>query len=301
MSIAIDTNIYSLGQRLNITSERMQNYTNKSIDEIIESESAQGNQNAINFQRELRNKPDLFIETFELNDPSNKFNIFSSLQEIEQMELLNYLEEDDLRLGLYFFTQENILALMQKYASIEEIVNATLMCFKLEKVMKMMPDEELNKFVLNKELDPDFLRAHLAKMPPETLAIMIEAATGEPVFEENPYMLVEKLYGLDDESYKEALIAMNPDDKRVMVMNMYQDDEKVLQLFPGESYLMMLYTLDKEDMMPCVNALQKETLVNMNSNLPQELMATVLTQMDTKEMARLIINDYPQVMHQLLA
>ena len=36
MAIAIDTNIYALGKKLNITSERMMNYANKTVDEIIE-------------------------------------------------------------------------------------------------------------------------------------------------------------------------------------------------------------------------------------------------------------------------
>ena len=94
---------------------------------------------------------------------------------------------------------------------------------------------------------------------------------------------------------------MNPDAKRVMVMNMYQQDEEVLQLFPAESYIAMLGILEKEEMMPCVNAFQTETLINMDSQLPPELMAIVLTQMDPKVLAQLLIKDYPELLNQIVA
>ena len=40
--ITIDTNLTLLQNRLNITSERMMKYADKTVDEIIEAEKAQG-------------------------------------------------------------------------------------------------------------------------------------------------------------------------------------------------------------------------------------------------------------------
>ena len=130
---------------------------------------------------------------------------------------------------------------------------------------------------------------------------MIETATGEPVLEEKPQMLMKMLKDLDDDTYKEALIAMNSDAKRVMVMNMYQQDEEVMQLFPAGAYTDMLAILQKPDMMVCVNALQNETLVNMNAELPPELMSIVLTQMDSKDFAKILIEKYPDLLSQIVA
>ena len=109
------------------------------------------------------------------------------------------------------------------------------------------------------------------------------------------------LKDLDDDTYKEALIAMNSDAKRVMVMNMYQQDEEVMQLFPAGAYTDMLAILQKPDMMVCVNALQNETLVNMNAELPPELMSIVLTQMDSKDFAKILIEKYPDLLSQIVA
>ena len=109
------------------------------------------------------------------------------------------------------------------------------------------------------------------------------------------------LYDLDDDSYKEALIAMDPDAKRTMVMNMQQQDPEVMQLFPADAYTDMLAILQKPDMMEGMAALQTESLLAMNGELPPELMAIVLTQIDPKDLAKLVIKDHPELLSQIVA
>ena len=138
-------------------------------------------------------------------------------------------------------------------------------------------------------------------MDPEVIAAMIETATGEPVMEEKPDKLMKMLTSLDKDTYKEALIGMNQDAKRVMIMKMYQEDEEVLQLFPADAYTMMLGSLEKEDMMPCVQALQTDSLIAMNTELPSELMSVVLTQIEPKDLAKILIKQYPDLLTEIVA
>lgn len=299
--ITIDSNMRLLQSKLNITSERMMSYTDKTVDEIIEAEKKQGNTKAAEFENQLTHNPDMLIKSYRLDEPGNKFNILSQIPQQEQPELLEYLEDDDLRLGLNFFSQEQLLKLIEDIAPIEEVVNATMVCFPLPKIMEMMPDKELNNFVLNKDLDPEFLMKSLEKMDPEVLAVMIETATGNPVVEEDPKKLIEMLKGLDDDTYKEALVAMDSDAKRLMVMNMYEQDDEVMQLFPADAYTTMLGSIEKNDMMPCVSAFQTESLIGMNSELPPELMSIVLTQIDPKDFAKILIKEYPELLEQIVA
>lgn len=299
--ITIDTNLRMLQSKLNITSERMMNYTDKTVDEIIEAEKSQGNTKAAEFEKQLESNPDVLIKSYKLDEPGNKFNIISQIPQQEQPELLEYLEDDDLRLGLNFFSQEQLLKLIEDVAPIEEVVNAALVCFSLPKIMEMMPDKELNNFIVNKDLDPEFLMKSLEKMDPEILMAMIETATGEPVFEEDPKKLIEMMKKMDDDTYQEALIAMNSDAKREMVILMYQKDEEVMQLFPADSYTTMLGSLEKADMMPCVTAFQTESLIGMNSELPPELLSIVLTQIEPKDFAKILIKDYPELLEQIVA
>jgi Mg/Co/Ni transporter MgtE len=300
-SIAIDTNMYLIKNKLSITSERMANYANKTVDEIIEAEKAQGNTKAAELEKQLQSDPQTLIKTYQLDNPGNKFNILQQVPEQKRPEMLELLEDDDLRMGLNFFSQEQLLKLVEDYAPIEEVVNAALISFPLQEVMEMMPDKELNNFIVNKDLDEEFLKKHLSNMDPAVLASMIETATGEPVFEEDPKKLMTMLTGLDDDAYQEALIAMNSDAKRVMVMNMYQQDQEVLQLFPADAYTDMLATLEKEEMMPSMQAMTTDTLIGMDSELPPELMSIVLTQIDPKDFAKELIQKYPNLLTQIVA
>ena len=172
-TIYLDTNLFSLQHKLNITSERMMNYSNKTVDEIIEAEASQGNTQALAFARQLESDPQTLIKTYKLDEPGNKYNLISQIPEQEMPEYLELLEDDDLRLGLNFFSQEQLLKLMEEIVPIEEVVNSALICFPLQQIMEMMPDKELNNFIINKDLDQEFLMKNLAMMPPEVIAAMI--------------------------------------------------------------------------------------------------------------------------------
>ena len=300
MSLRIDANLYEIQNRLNITSERMQTYSDKSVDDIIDAEAAQGNTKALEFARQLESDPATLIKTYGMDSPTVKHQILSQVPEQQLPELLELLSDEDLRMGLYFFSEEKLLNLMQKEASIEEVVNAAAICFPIEKIIEMMPDKELNQFVLNKEIDPEFMKKHLQMMPPEVLAAMIETATGEPVMEEDPMKLVDMLYGLDKETYQEAMLSMDSDAKKQMVYNMQKQNPEVMCLFSAEAYTDMMGTLQKPDMMAGTMALQTDTLINMNAELPPELLSIVLTQMDTKDFAKMLIEKHPELLNQLI-
>ena len=53
MSIAIDSTLEYLRTRLNISEANMQAYQNKSVEEILEAEAAQGNQLAIQMAADM--------------------------------------------------------------------------------------------------------------------------------------------------------------------------------------------------------------------------------------------------------
>ena len=93
--ITIDTNLTLLQNRLNITSERMMKYADKTVDEIIEAEKAQGNTKAAKFEKQLESDPNTLIKSYRLDEPGNKFNIISQIPQQKQPELLEMLEEED--------------------------------------------------------------------------------------------------------------------------------------------------------------------------------------------------------------
>jgi hypothetical protein len=206
-----------------------------------------------------------------LEDAENKFNILYTLPERDLVKMLPELEDEDLRMGLNFFTQEKLLEMMVDLP-IEQLVGVALELFPLKDIMAMMPDKELNKFMLSDEIDKSFMLKYVERMPPEVLAAMIETATGMPVTDMDQLKLNSQLRGLDKDGYREALLAMNPDAKREMVMLMYKEDPEVMHLFAPENYVNMAATLQKPEMMQGMVAIETEQLIEMTENLPQELL-----------------------------
>ncbi len=300
MSVTIDTNLYAIQSRLNISSARMNQYTDKTVEEVIEAEAAQGNTKALEYEKVLLNNPKEFVEMFELSSVDNKYNLLMGLNENELAEMLEYLDPEDLRMGLNFFTQEKLLKLLQEIP-IEQLVNVTNTVFKLDEIMEMMPSRELDKFMTSDKLEKEFLLKYVAQLPPEAMAAMLETATGEPVNNLDPKYMMSKISELDKDEYKEAMLSINPDLKRSMVMNMSADKPEVMQLFSSESYTNMLGTLQKPDMMEGMIAIEKEQLIDMNSQLPQELMSIVLTQMNTEDFAKIILEKHPEILAEIVA
>ena len=79
MTISLNTDQYHLMTKLNITTSRMRDYTNKSVDDIIRAEAESGNTVARDYGRKLFGNIAELIETFQLDDPANKYNILNQM------------------------------------------------------------------------------------------------------------------------------------------------------------------------------------------------------------------------------
>lgn len=85
MTISLNTDQYHLMDKLNITTSRMRDYSDQSVDDIIQAEAESGNTVAKDYGRKLFGSVDELIETFQLDDPQNKYNILNHILRIKQL------------------------------------------------------------------------------------------------------------------------------------------------------------------------------------------------------------------------
>ncbi len=81
---------------------------------------------------------------------------------------------------------------------------------------------------------------------------------------------------------------IDPDVQRQLTFQLTKQKPKYLTLFENETYVNMLNTLMKPDMIKPMIMLNKETLVGMVSELPSDLMSIVAAQVDPKEFAKFL-------------
>ena len=300
MAVVLDANMKLFAERMNITSSRMiQDYGLKTVDEIIEAEAAQGNMKAIRYAREMYHSPEKLIKVFKLADIENKFVILHKMDEHTRKKVLPLLNEQDLVMGLYFFTQEGLLHMLEK-VDMEEIVNVMLNAFPLPDIINMFNEEDFAFFFQNKDIDRNLVMEQMKLLPPEVMVNFIEGMTGEAYKEENAQNLFEMMEQLPDDKFGEFMSLIDIDVQKQLTFQMSKEDITCLELFPREAYLRMLETLQKPDMVKPMIGLEKESLLKMIDKLPSDLMAIVGAQIDTKVFAKFLLDGHLEVLQRAM-
>lgn len=300
MSIVIDASMKTFADRLNISSSRMiQDYGLSSVDEIIKAEAARGNTKAVKHAREYYSSPDKLIEIFKLTDVENKFVLIHNMDEETRLKLLPFLSNEDLVMGLYFFKQEKLLEMLMQ-VGIEELVRVVLEVFPPEQIIEMMTEEDLAMFFMNKDLQKAAVLEQLRLMPPDAMQKFIESVTGRPADETDPMQLINSLSNLPDDQFSKFMAAVDPDVQRQLVFQLTNEDPRYFTLFPNITYVNMLSTLMKQDMVAPMVVLNKETLMGINALLPSDLLSIVAAQIDTKDFAKFLQDGHMEVLERAM-
>ena len=77
---------------------------------------------------------------------------------------------------------------------------------------------------------------------------------------------------------------------------MANEDKDTLLNFSNQTFTNMVSKLQKPDMVKSMIALDSESLQIMTKQLPEDLFSIVATQVDTKQLAKLLIDRCPDVL-----
>ncbi|MCR5265723.1 MAG: hypothetical protein K6E29_03915 [Cyanobacteria bacterium RUI128] len=295
MSISLNTDQYHLMTKLNITTSRMHDYADKSVDEIIDAEAESGNALAKDYGRKLFGNPDELIETFQLADPTNKYNILNQMSTEQREKVLELLDSEDMVVGLNFFTQEKLAQMLGK-VSVAESASVALEAFSLPQIIAMMPEEELESFFMSSEIPKESFTAQLRNLDPELLIQMTEGITGQAADQSDASKLIAQIMALPDKQFKETMASLDPEIQQNVVFQMASEDKGVLLHFSGQSFNDMVSGLQKPDMVKSMIALDTSSLQRMTKQLPEDLFSIVATQVDTRQFAQLLIDRCPELL-----
>ena len=301
MSLTIEPNMYYVQDRLNISTERMRNYSDKTVDEIIQAEAAQGNASAVNFQKEYEGNATKLIHTLNLGNTEQKFKILLEMNDKQREMVLQLLPNEDLILGLNFYTADKLIDILN-HVDIEELINVTFEYFSLENTIKMLPEKVIIDFFQNKQVEQKDVVKQMNALPLQILIQMVEGLTGKEADEMDIYGFVKQIGLMPDKKYRKLMENIDPEVLRQLLYQMVIEDDKFLKFIPNEGYTKIIEQLQKPEIIKSCVALKQETLLELIMKLPQELCAMVATQADTTKMAELLIreDDFNEFIRQLL-
>lgn len=296
----IDANMKLFADRMHITSSRMiRDYGLSTVDEIIEEEAKRGNKHVISVARDYYHSPEKLIKFFDLMNVENKFDLIYKMDDRTRAKLLPKLDEQDLLMGLYFFKQEKLLEMLLK-VDIEELVNVVMEAMPLEQVIMMFTEDDLAMFFMNKDLPKEMVVEQMKLMPPEVMQKFVEGITGQPMEETNPMELINGIGQMTDDNFHKFMAMIDPDVQRQLTFQITKNDPEYLTLFSNETYVNMLSTLIKPDMVKPMIMLEQETLIKMVSKLPEDLLSVVASQVDAKELAKLLQHGHMDLIEEAL-
>lgn len=295
MTISLNMDQYHLQNKLNISTSRMRDYADMSIDDIIEAEAKEGNAVAKDYGRELFGNIDELIETFQLDNPSNKYNIIAQMSGEQKGQVLEMLEAEDMVVGLNFFTQDKLEELLSKVSS-AETANVALEAFPLARIIEMMPEEQLEKFFMGSEIEKEVITNELRNLSPEILVQMAEGITGQPTDMANAGNIIGQLSSLPEKQFKEMMSTVDPEIQQAIIYQMANENKDVLANFENTAFIDMVGQLQKPDMVKSMIALNQDSLQVMTKQLPEDLFAIVATQVNTEQLAKFLIDRCPELL-----
>ena len=302
--IRLDIDLSYLTKNFEIGTQRLNQYGTKSIDEIMEAEAAQGNTKAADFQQDVINDPKELVKLFKLSDARNRYAILSQLNSSDLEYLVNFLDTQDLLMALMFFTKEKILNLIYDLPK-EKICTIVFQAFSIEQFLKMIPEKELNKFFDSDKLDKNKILDFVETLPPEKLNKMVE----KYMFQEEGQLqqdnnwsqehVVKWLDQLKPEKFKKALQCFEREEKQALILNLTKEDNKLLTEFSKNALTFPLRQLDKVDIVKNMNKLEPDDLIKMTNELPDDLLAVAVTQIDPMVFAELLSKNFKDVLTEI--
>ncbi len=301
MSLAISSTLEYLQMRLGISEAKMQIYADKSLEQILDAEAAQGNQAAIQMAADMFSEPNQLVELFQLADPENKLVIMQSMTSAQLEKLVPMLETDDLVEGLQFFTQDSLMDLLKEIPK-EELVKTVFQMFSEQQIIENMPDKQLDKLLTSTDMDKEMLLQNLKSIPEMYLQQILESVTGEESKESNANDLVNQIGQLGDMQYKHAIMNLQPTQKQELTLSLTSREPKLYEKFDTDAYTHIIAReREKDEIVKSFGVIKPEYLQKMIDKLPQDILAVVTTQIDTDKFADSLINKFPEVLAKFIA
>lgn len=301
MSLVIDSNLEYLQNILHISKVTFEEkYANMSVDEIIEAEAAQGNQQAIELAQELTTNTSLVMELFDLADTNNKYMILREMSAQQLQTFLPEMEESDLLQGLYFFTEDKLMKMLEALPA-EQLVNTVFQMFSKEEIVQLLPEEQLDKFLTSHDIDKNKILKHMQSIPEEYVAQVLEQITGEAQEGQDSIDLAKKFGELNPLEYQDALKAFQPTQKQQLVLSLGKEHEEWFQLFDADAYTKVINREKQQpEVVKAMSVIDSEYIQNMITELPNDLLSIVITQIDTEKFADILMNQFPEVMAEII-
>lgn len=295
--IQLNLDLNYLTQYFNINTHRLNEYSSKSIEEIIELEAQEGNQAAHLIASAMKN-PDKLVNLLLLLDPKNRYLIITNLSQTDLKKLLPYLEQEDLLWGLRYFRVDKIIEMLNKLPT-EQIMRVVLQRFSLKDIFLLMPQEDIDKFFENPEVERKEVMKYFESLNPADLERILMYQFGNSIKDKTQEEQLSFLESMRDRDFTKMLQNMERYDQVGLMIGLVKEKPELMEQISPENITRPMRVMEKQDILNCMDVLDPEFLIPMVEELPPDLLQVVATQIDPRIFAQILINDFPDVLSKI--
>ncbi len=291
--ITLDIDLSYLSRFYNIGTNILEQYQNKSITQIMQIEASKGNRSAAEFLLKVTSDPEELAKVFQLINPKNRYLILMNMNEDDLMKVMEFLKTDEFILGLSIFTQEAIIKLMT-FLEPESLATVVLEKMNVDKFLKSIPEKFLDEFLSSDKIDRKILLKAMEDVDEEQLQKMMENFTGQACYDDKDTIL-QTMSGFNDDNFMKAVFSFEPEGKQQLISNLLQEKPELFEEFSAEAMVYPFKFMQKEDVLKSLEVLEPKEFLPMMEELPQEIMALIATQIDPKVFAKVLCNDFKDI------
>ncbi len=293
--ISLDLDLSYLSSQYHIAHSAIQQYqkNNMSITQIMETEAAQGNAAVAEFLMKITTNPEELAKLFQLANPKNRYLILANMNEQDLMMVMQYLQPQELLLGLSIFTQEALVDLMMQLPQ-ETLATVVLSKMDSNQFLNAIPEKYMNEFFQSDKIDRTMMMEAMENIDEEELQKMMEAYTGESCYEESDAIL-EKMGKMNDDDFMKAMFSFEPEGKKQIISNLLLEKPDLFEEFSAEAMVHPFTTMPKEEILKSLTVLETREMLPMVEELPQDIMALIATQIDPQVFSKILCSEFADV------
>lgn len=292
--IQLNVDYTLLNRFFGISPAKIAQYRNKDIDEIMQIEAAQGNSKAEDYKKILTD-PDKLLEIFKLTNIENRYLILQNLSEHDLDNLLPYLKQDQLAVGLNFFTEEKLME-MASEIPLEPLIGMIFEKFDMFDILTLMDDDSMNQFLMQPDAERKYAQKYFESLDDKSLEAIMVQSFGDDFKDQKRDDYLQHIENLDNTKFNTFLLSMERESKINLIDGMVGQEPDLLMLFNPEDIVAPMNFLMKQDKVKLMSTLDPEFLIPMIQELPMDLTQVVVTQIDPRDFSEILARDFKDVL-----
>ena len=250
--------------------------------------------------RALLKHPSKVAKILQLQKPKNRYLIIKNLNAEDLAKILPYLSSEQLAWGLQYFTSEKLETLINHLPK-EQVATLVFQHFGMMDILNLMDEDKMDNFLKSENLEKKDVMKYFEQLDAKQFERIMMQQFGSSMEGKGKGHYLTMIDSMSPDKFIQFLTKFERKDKMQLIAGLVEINPEYILEFENEDISKPFMLMDKEKIMKTMPVLDPEFLVPMIEQLPPDLIQVVATQIDPQIFAELIVEEFPDLIMEMLA